>query len=111
VNRPRAADDFAAIRARMKELRREREGAGCRRRHAARPPDAPRSNCALAALRDGRRAVAGPTIRLRPRLGRERLCWSRREQFADQIGALAEAPRLDGSRGGECGFEFGEHPW
>jgi hypothetical protein len=26
VNRPRAADDFAAIRARMKELRREREG-------------------------------------------------------------------------------------
>jgi hypothetical protein len=27
VNRPRAADDFAAIRARMEELRREREGA------------------------------------------------------------------------------------
>jgi hypothetical protein len=26
VNRPRAADDFAAIRARMEELRREREG-------------------------------------------------------------------------------------
>jgi hypothetical protein len=57
------------------------------------------------------RAVAGPTIRLRPRLGRERLCWSRREQFADQIGALAKAPRLDGSRGGECGFDVGEHPW
>ena len=36
---------------------------------------------------------------------------SRREQFADQIGALAEAPRLDGSRGGECGFDLGEHPW
>ena len=27
MNRPRAADDFATIRARMKELRREREGA------------------------------------------------------------------------------------
>src|ERR1700750_2815701 len=27
VNRPRAADDFGAIRARMEELRREREGA------------------------------------------------------------------------------------
>jgi hypothetical protein len=27
VNRPRAADDFAAIRARMEELRREREAA------------------------------------------------------------------------------------
>jgi len=27
VNRPRAADDFAAIKARMKELRRERERA------------------------------------------------------------------------------------
>jgi hypothetical protein len=27
VNRPRAADDFATIRARMKELRREQEGA------------------------------------------------------------------------------------
>jgi hypothetical protein len=26
VNRPRAADDFATIRARIKELRREREG-------------------------------------------------------------------------------------
>jgi hypothetical protein len=26
VNRPRAADDFATIRARMEELRREREG-------------------------------------------------------------------------------------
>jgi hypothetical protein len=35
----------------------------------------------------------------------------RREQFADQIGALAEAPRLDGSRGDECGFDLGEHPW
>jgi len=27
VNQPRAADDFATIRARMEELRREREGA------------------------------------------------------------------------------------
>ena len=27
VNRPRAADDFAIIRARMEQLRREREGA------------------------------------------------------------------------------------
>ena len=27
MKRPRAADDFAAIRARMEELRREREGA------------------------------------------------------------------------------------
>ena len=41
----------------------------------------------------GRRAMAGPTIWLRPRLGRERLCWSRREQFADQIGVAGAGRR------------------
>ena len=41
VDRPRAADDFATIKARMKELRREREGAeatgSAQQRHAPRP--------------------------------------------------------------------------
>jgi hypothetical protein len=42
--RPRVADDFAAIRARMDELRREREGSSepDQRRQAAPMPDAPR---------------------------------------------------------------------
>jgi hypothetical protein len=38
VNRPRAADDFAAIRARMEELRREREGANPSQKDAQRDP-------------------------------------------------------------------------
>lgn len=40
MSRPRAADDFATIRARMEELRREREGDppdGARRNGEARP--------------------------------------------------------------------------
>jgi len=39
VNRPRAADDFVTIRARMEELRREREGAEAT--DSARQRDAP----------------------------------------------------------------------
>jgi hypothetical protein len=52
MNRSRAADDFATIRARMEELRREREEASGdpRRRLAARPVDAP----AIAGARAGR---------------------------------------------------------
>jgi hypothetical protein len=38
VNRPRAADDFAAIRARMEELRREREGTKPREEVQRDPP-------------------------------------------------------------------------
>src|ERR1700724_890051 len=62
-------------------------------------------------LTDRRSRVRAQRIWVRPRLVRDRLCCAWREQFADQIGALAEAPRLDGSRGGECGFDLGEHPW
>ena len=42
MNRPRAADDFAAIRARMKELRREREGAEAADRTRQRDAPMPR---------------------------------------------------------------------
>ena len=42
VNRPRAADDFATIRARMEELRREREGAKHSDKEAQRDPPMPR---------------------------------------------------------------------
>jgi hypothetical protein len=38
VNRPRAADDFTAIRARMEELRREREGTKPREEVQRDPP-------------------------------------------------------------------------
>jgi hypothetical protein len=38
VNRPRAADDFATIRARMEEIRREREGAEPSDKQAQRDP-------------------------------------------------------------------------
>jgi hypothetical protein len=38
VNRPRAADDFATIRARIEELRREREGTKPREKEAQRDP-------------------------------------------------------------------------
>jgi hypothetical protein len=42
VNRPRAADDFAAIRSRMEELRREREGTKHSEKEAQRDPLLPR---------------------------------------------------------------------
>jgi hypothetical protein len=38
MNRPRATDDFATIRARMEELRREREGAKPSDKEAKRDP-------------------------------------------------------------------------
>jgi hypothetical protein len=43
MNRPRAADDFAAIRARMEELRRERGGAQAAERDLQRDPSANRA--------------------------------------------------------------------
>jgi hypothetical protein len=75
VNRPRAADDFAAIRARMEELRREREGGRTQRQggtaglvHAA------RWEHALAAIRGQLGAGKGPPIWITAHLGRERDC-------------------------------------
>jgi len=41
VNRPRAADDFATIRARMEELRRERDGTKPSDKEAQRNPRMP----------------------------------------------------------------------
>jgi hypothetical protein len=43
VTRPRAADDFATIRARMEELRREREGAQAVESDLRRDPPMPRT--------------------------------------------------------------------
>ena len=42
MNRPRVADDFATIRARMEELRREREGTKPSEKEAQRDPTMPR---------------------------------------------------------------------
>jgi hypothetical protein len=44
VNRPRAADDFATIRARMEELRREREVTEPSDKDTQRDPPMPRHN-------------------------------------------------------------------
>ena len=44
MNRPRAADDFVATRARMEELRREREGTEPSDKDAQRDPPMPRPN-------------------------------------------------------------------
>ena len=64
MTRPRAADDFATIRARMEELRREREGGQAREGQlTAEPAVAPRPKSALAAVRDWRSAGKGPPIR------------------------------------------------
>jgi hypothetical protein len=52
VTRPRAADDFATIRARMVELRREREGAPAAECDLQRDPPMHRPKPALAAARD-----------------------------------------------------------
>ena len=43
MTRPRAADDFAAIRTRMQELRREREGAQASEGELPRDPPTPRA--------------------------------------------------------------------
>src|SRR5271169_6700672 len=94
VNRPWAADDFATIRARMEELRREREGAQAAESDLQQDAPTHRARTlTLAARRDGR--GAGSPIRFRPQLGRQRLWWCRREQPADQFSSRAEAQRLD----------------
>ena len=71
VNRPRAADDFAAIRARMEELRREREGTKPSEKEAQRDAPLPRPRHALAAATDQRGVRPDPTIWRSTQLGRE----------------------------------------
>jgi hypothetical protein len=61
VNRPRAADDFTIIRARMEELRREREGAQAAVSDLQRDPPMHRA-----------RTVRWPPSELDPGLGRVR---------------------------------------
>jgi hypothetical protein len=77
VTRPRAADDFATIRARMDELRREREGAQATGAELA-VAQCPKP--ALAASRAWRRVGTGTPIRFKRQLGREGVCGSGREQ-------------------------------
>jgi hypothetical protein len=70
VNRPRAADDFATIRARMEELRREREGAQSAEGDLQRDPPMRRTGTVRWTPSEiGVGAGAGPTIRFRPWLG------------------------------------------
>jgi hypothetical protein len=61
VNRPRAADDFTSIRARMEELRREREGAQAAESDLQQDPPMHRA-----------RTVRWPPAELDARLGRVR---------------------------------------
>jgi hypothetical protein len=66
VTRPRAADDFTAIRAHMEELRRERESTQAAETHLQRdPPDLPRPKRALARRRDQYGEGTGRPIELR----------------------------------------------
>jgi hypothetical protein len=71
VNRPRAADDFATIRARLEELRQEREQVQSAESELQRDPPTPPKR-ALDAFREQRRAGEGPPVRPHTRLGRER---------------------------------------
>jgi hypothetical protein len=73
MNRPRAADEFATIRARMEELRREREGNQAERGGAAGRAPAARWGYPLAA-RDQRGAKPGPTVWPDAQLGWEEDC-------------------------------------
>ena len=66
MNRPRAADDFTTIRARMEELRREREGAQAAESDLQRDPPMHRA-----------RTVRWPPSELDPGLGRVRQSGSR----------------------------------
>ena len=108
MTRPRAADDFSAIRARMEELRRERAGAQAAESDSRDPPMHRDRSERWHSLRDQRRDGTGPPIRPDTQLGREEVCWSRREQAADQLGALVEARLLGGThlRVRECGFDL-----
>jgi hypothetical protein len=60
VARPRAADDFAVIRARMEELRRERAGVPA---DEARRPDGPRPNAVSARSDAAARSGLSPELR------------------------------------------------
>jgi hypothetical protein len=65
MNRPRAADDFATIRARMEELRRHQEGANPGDNQARQDPPMPQvGEHSLAAVSEQRRAGTGPPVRI-----------------------------------------------
>jgi hypothetical protein len=130
VTRPRAADDFETIRARMKKLRREREGAerGERDRGRASPGAgstglvSSRPPCAGRATRDGKLVSSYGRRPDAPHLGRsdpsrQAAIRSRRdrrlrrgEQIEDQLGALAETLHLDWSGHGEFHRNLFQHP-
>jgi hypothetical protein len=80
VNRPRAADDFATIRARMEELRRERDGAHASERNLPSNPSMRRGGTERWSPREictepGRVRQAGSGAQL----DRDRASWARRE--------------------------------
>jgi hypothetical protein len=74
VNRSRAADDFATIRARLEELRREREGTKPREKEAQRDPPVLRGGAIRWPLRDQRGTRPGPPIWRGTQLGWEEDC-------------------------------------
>jgi hypothetical protein len=75
VNRPRSADDFATIRARMQELRRERERAQAPEGDLPRDPPIPsRPKRPLAVVRDQRGIGTGSPIWRGTQLGQEEDC-------------------------------------
>ena len=69
MNRPRADNDFATIRARMEELRREREGTKPSEKEAQRDALVPHGWGHPLAPRDQHGARPGPTVWRDARLG------------------------------------------
>jgi hypothetical protein len=102
------ADDLATIRARVEELRRERERgllkASCSRTNRGVPPE-----CIPVAARDRRGARMGSTVWPAARQGRGGVGWSRSEQLAEQLGAVAKAHPLNCSRARKFAFNVRQH--
>jgi hypothetical protein len=75
MNRPRSADDFATIRARMQELRREREGSSPATRTRSRTR---RGRVVMRSADRDQLARAGPPVWISAQLKQFPFDWSRK---------------------------------
>jgi hypothetical protein len=113
VNRPRAADDFAAIRARMEELRREREAAHASEGDLQLDPLVRRGRTerwSPGEITTGPGRVRQSGSSTQP--DRDRAAWARSEQTANQLGSLSEPPFLGRFQGlaGKFALDPLQHP-
>src|SRR5215467_11570230 len=97
INRPRAADDFATIRARMEELRHERERTKPSEK-VQRDPPLPRGG-----------SIRWPPSEIRKGPGRERDCRFRRKPLTQHLGSLLEPRFLGWCCGENFRLGFGQH--